>query len=145
MKKLVLLSSAAIILVVLGLFAVTIDNQARAVLSTDKRDKGVVGKIPGEAFKVETTFTNTGQGAGEWIINVAFEGEKWTWEGTVQTLTLKPSKSKTLQWTGTVPSDAPRDSTARLVVYYDDSFEALDWWIHVTPAAHLSITSSTVR
>lgn len=143
MKKLVLPASAAIVLVVLGLFAVTMDNQTLAVLSTDKRH-GVVDKIPGEAFTVGITFTNTGQDIGEWSINVAFEGEKWTWKGTDQTLILKPSKSKALQWTGTVPSDAPVKSTARLIVYYDDSFETLNWWIHVTPTAHLSITSSTV-
>jgi hypothetical protein len=145
MRKLVPLAFVAIAVVAIGLFAITIDDQASAILYTDKKLGGIVDKAPDEAFTVEITFTNTGKDTGDWSINVAFEGEKWTWEGMAQSLTLKPSKSKTLQWTGNVPSDAPRDSTARLVVYYGDSFEVLEWWIHVTCRAHLSITSSTVR
>ena len=52
---------------------------------------------------------------------------------------------RTLTWGGTVQANASVGSVARLVVYYNDSFQALDWWIHVVPGAELSITSSTVR
>jgi hypothetical protein len=34
---------------------------------------------------------------------------------------------------------------ARLIVYYDNSFVPLDWWIHVVPSAELAITSSTLE
>jgi hypothetical protein len=60
-------------------------------------------------------------------------------------LTLEPCHTKTSTWNGTVPEDAPIDSMARLIVYYDDSFEPLDWWIHVIDGAELTITSSTVE
>jgi hypothetical protein len=30
-------------------------------------------------------------------------------------------------------------------VYYDDSFKALNWWIHVVPGAELTIKSSSVE
>jgi hypothetical protein len=106
---------------------------------------GVVDKIPGGAFVVEISFKNTGATNGTWSVNVAFEGEKWSWVGTAQTLKLKPSDKKTLTWNGTVPEDAPIDSVARLIVYYGNSFVPLDWWVHVVPAAELTITSSTVR
>jgi hypothetical protein len=94
---------------------------------------------------VKITFKNTGKTEGTWSVNIAFEGEKWTWNGTSQTLTLKPCKTKTLTWNGSVPSDAPIDSVARLIVYYDNSFVPLDWWIHVVPGAELTITSSTLE
>jgi hypothetical protein len=106
---------------------------------------GVVDKTPCESFTVKITFKNTGTTEGSWSVNIAFEGEKWTWTGTPQSLTLKPSKTKTLTWNGTVPSDASIDSVARLIVYYDNSFVPLDWWIHVVPGAELAITSSTVE
>jgi hypothetical protein len=44
-----------------------------------------------------------------------------------------------LTWEGTVPANASVGSVARRVVYYNDSFQALDWWIHVAPGAGLSI------
>jgi hypothetical protein len=62
-----------------------------------------------------------------------------------QTLTLKPCKTKTLTWNASVPCDAPIDSVARLIVYYDNSLVPLDWWIHVVPGAELTITSSVVE
>jgi len=105
---------------------------------------GVVDKAPGADFLVEIGFKNTGATDGTWTAQVSFEGEKWGWNGTRQTLTLKPDGKTTLTWNGTVPADAPIDSVARLIVYYDDSFVALNWWIHVVPAAELAITSSTV-
>jgi hypothetical protein len=106
---------------------------------------GVVDKIPGSAFAVEIAFKNTGATDGTWSVNIVFEGEKWSWVGTAQTLKLKPYDKKTLTWNGTVPENAPIDSMARLVLYYGDSFVSLEWWIHVVPAAELAITSSTVR
>ena len=65
--------------------------------------------------------------------------------GTPQTLTLKSCKTKTLTWNGDVPCDAPVDSVARLIVYYNDSFVPLDWWVHVISGAELTITSSSVE
>jgi len=106
---------------------------------------GVVDKAPGDAFIVEIAFKNTGTTDGSWSLNIAFEGEKWNWSGTSQNMTLKPNHSKTLTWNGTVPASALIDSVARLIVYYDDSYKPLDWWIHVVPGAELTITSSTVK
>ena len=65
--------------------------------------------------------------------------------GNSQYLELEPSEEETLKWTGTVPTDAPIDTVARLVVYYEDSFKALNWWIHVVPGAELTIKSSCVK
>lgn len=106
---------------------------------------GVVDKVPGGVFTVEIGFKNVGSTQGVWSVNVAFEGEKWTWKGTAQTLTLEPDHKKTLTWNGTVPADAPGGSVARLVAYYGDSCMLLDWWIHVVPAVELTIISSAVR
>jgi hypothetical protein len=106
---------------------------------------GVVDKAPNGAFTVEIAFKNTGTTDGSWSVNVAFEGEKWNWNGTPQNITLRPNHSKTLTWNGTVPANAPIDSVARLIVYYGDSYKPLDWWIHVVPCAELTITSSTVK
>ena len=112
---------------------------------TCSSDDGVVDKAAGNAYTVKITFKNTGQSAGNWSINITFEGDSWSQAGTAMNLTLRSGASKTLTWTGNVPADAPVDSTARLVVYYNDSFKALDWWIHVVPGAELSITSSSVE
>lgn len=108
-------------------------------------DSRVVDKIPGEAFKAEIRFRNSGETSGTWSVNIAFESEAWTWCGTPEILTLKPNRRKTLTWTGNVPEDAPVGSVARLIVYYNDSFVALDWWICVTTGAELTIASSTVE
>jgi len=106
---------------------------------------GVVDKAPGGSFVVEIAFKNTGATEGTWSVSAAFEGEKWIWSGTAQNLTLKPSSTKTLTWTGNVPLNASIDTVARLITYYDDSYKSLNWWIHVVPSAELSITSSTVK
>jgi hypothetical protein len=105
----------------------------------------VVDKTPYAALTVKITFENTGTSNGSWSVNIAFEGNSWSWKGTPQTLTLAPGNTKTLVWNGAVPGNAPINSMARLVVYYDDSFEPLDWWIHVVSSAELTITSSTVE
>jgi len=129
-------------IVILGFSSVGLDNQSLTCLACSG---GVVDKTPGEDFAVEIKFKNTGKAEGTWPVSIAFEGEAWTWSGTPKTLTLKPCHKKTLTWTGDVPEDAPIDSVARLVVYYDDSFEPLSWWIHVIDGAELAITSSTVE
>jgi hypothetical protein len=108
-------------------------------------EKGIVDKAPCETFTVTISFKNTGSTEGTWSVNIAFEGEKWTWNGTAKIVALKPNKTKTLTWNGTVPCSAPVDSTSRLIVYYNNSFTRLDWWIHVVSAAELTITSSTVK
>lgn len=109
------------------------------------QQSGVVDKAPGEEFTVKITFRNTGKTVGSWNINIAFEGENWSWAGVAQHLTLKPHHKGTLTWKGEVPENAPARSIARLIVYFNGKFVRLDWWIHVTEAAELSIVSSTVK
>jgi hypothetical protein len=82
---------------------------------------------------------------GNWSVNIAFEDEVWSQTGTAQNLVLNPGETETLTWTAVVPANATVDSVARLVVYYNDSFKALNWWIHVVPGAELSIRSSSVE
>lgn len=142
-RKYVSLSLAAAVLVLLvGASAIGREGQT---LACDPCNGGVVDKAPGQAFMVEIKFKNTGSAEGTWAVNIAFEGEKWIWKGTAQNLTLRPCNAKTLTWNGTVPADAPIDSMARLVAYYNDSYTALNWWIHVVPDAELTIASSTVK
>ena len=145
MKKQFLAAMAIIALVlIIGFSPAISNNQSLAELMCNGNEGGIVDKAQTAEFAVEIGFKNTGRGTGEWSVNVAFEGEKWSWTGTQQSLRLTPSSNKTLSWDGTVPESAPIDSVARLVVYYDGSFQALDWWIHVVPGAHLMITSSSV-
>jgi hypothetical protein len=143
MKKLAILALAvATLIIVAGLSSAGSSN---SLTVCEPPCKGVVDKRPKENFVVEITFKNTGTDDGTWSVNTAFEGEKWTWTGKAKELTLDSNDKKTLTWEGTVPANASVGSVARLVVYYNDSFQALDWWIHVVPGAELSITSSTVR
>ena len=143
MKRFVLLSLVvATLIIVAGFSTAGLSNQS---LACSACGGGVVDKAPCEAFTVQITFKNTGKTEGTWSVNIAFEGEAWTWSGAPQTLTLKSCRAKTLTWNGSVPCDAPVDSVARLIVYYDDSFTPLNWWVHVVPGAELSITSSTVE
>lgn len=76
---------------------------------------------------------------------MAFEGDFWIWEGVPKNLVLPSGASETLTWQGIVPEDARVDSVARLVVYYDDHFKSLSWWLHVVSSAELDITSSSVK
>lgn len=143
MKKSIVLAFAVTALIMMtGISSVGSNNSLSAYLPSCS---GVVDKKPKENFVVEITFKNTGTTEDTWSVNIAFEGEKWTWTGTAQKLTLGSCDRKTLTWEGTVPADASVGSVARLVVYYNDSFQALDWWIRVVPGAELSITSSIVR
>jgi len=105
----------------------------------------IVDKRQGEAFTVKVAFKNTGDTTGTWKVNVSFESESnWSWQGTPQALTLKPDKTASITWTGSVSENASVGSTARLIVYFDDKFVAQNWWIHVLPGAELKIVSSEV-
>jgi hypothetical protein len=143
MRRFAMLWFVAAFLIVMANFSeVGVGHQLSCCLPPSS---GVVDKAPSDAFVAEITFKNTGTGKGTWSVNVVFEGELWSWTGTPQNLTLGSKSLKTLKWNGSVPRDAPIESTARLIVYYDDSFVVLDWWIHVVSAAQLAITSSVVR
>ncbi|MGQ9641248.1 MAG: hypothetical protein ACUVUF_03880 [Candidatus Bathycorpusculaceae bacterium] len=143
-RRLIMFALAVTMLIFMVAFASFGSNgQQLACLACD--ESGVVDKTPCEAFVVKISFKNTGRNIGTWSVNVAFEGELWTWSGTPQNLTLQPNQKKTLAWNGTVPCDATVGSIARLIVYYNDSFKALNWWIHVVPNAELTITTSTVK
>jgi len=144
-KRYALLSLVIATLIVTVGFLAVCSNPAQSLTCFACGGGGVVDKTPCESFIVKITFKNTGKTEGTWSVNIAFEGEKWTWTGTPQSLTLKPGKTETFTWSGTVPCDAPTDSVARLIVYYNDSFVPLDWWIHVIPGAELTIASSSVE
>ncbi|MEM3577123.1 MAG: hypothetical protein QXX51_01530 [Candidatus Bathyarchaeia archaeon] len=137
--------SIAIAISLLTISFSTIHSEETRWLCFACEDGGVIDKTPCEAFTVQITFKNTGKCEGAWSVNIAFEGETWSWSGAPQTLTLKPHKTKTLTWNGSVPCDAPINSIARLIVYYNDSFTPLNWWIYVVSGAELTVTSSQVR
>ena len=142
-RKTVLLSlSIATLVFLMVFFALGEESRSLSCLACDI---GVVDKKSGENFDVEITFKNTGKTEGTWSVNIAVEDEAWTWCGTPKTLTLKSCHKETLTWNGNVLEDAPIDSMTRLIVYYGDSFEPLNWWIHVIDGAELTITSSTVE
>ncbi len=105
---------------------------------------GIVDKKPSEAFTVRIAFKNKGTTEGTWRVAVTFEGNSWTWESEEKLLTLRAGEKKALVWEGQVPEDAPIDSIARLIVYYNGEFVALNWWIHVVPGAELCIMDSRV-
>lgn len=141
-KKFILLVFSAVLLIAIVNLSFT--NATDALEVTEKR-KEVVEKVQGEAFTVEIGFKNIGKNEGKWNINIVFEGDTWSQEGNSQEIELKPNEGKTLSWTGTIPDDAPINTLARLVIYYEDSFKVLNWWILVVPGAELSITSSCVK
>jgi len=142
-------SKHAMLIVTIAMMALVALNFALAGaaenMTISAQDKGVVGKTRGAAFTVTITFQNTGSTDGSWTVNVVFEGDSWNWKGTDKTLTLSANEQKTLTWNGAVPTNAAINSIARLVVYYNGSFKALDWWIQVVPNAVLSIQSSSVQ
>jgi hypothetical protein len=143
-KKYALLALVAVLVVVAVSFSVT-DTGNSALAFVSNCQDGVVDKAAGDDFTVTITFKNTGKTEGTWSVNIAFEDETWSQVGTPQNLTLEPGETKTLTWNGVVPANATVGSVARLVVYYDDGFKALNWWIHVVPGAELTIKSSTVE
>ncbi|MGB9841470.1 MAG: hypothetical protein ACPLKZ_01970 [Candidatus Bathyarchaeales archaeon] len=142
-KKYVLAAFIAVLLAVAAHLAIT-DRSSALTLANNYGDT-VVNKIPGAPYKVSITFKNTGTTEGSWVVNIALEGDTWSQAGTPKTLHLQPGETATLTWNGTVPANAPVDSVARLIVYYDDSFKALNWWIRIVSAAKLSIHSSSLE
>jgi len=142
-KKYALLFLIAVLVFVVVNLSVTDVNSSLTVACN--QEDGVVDKAAGEAFTVKITFKNIGKAEGNWSVNIAFEDASWSQVGTPQNLVLQPGKTATLIWNGIVPANATVNSMARLVVYYDDSFKALNWWIRVVPGAELCIKSSTVE
>ena len=134
----------AMLVITLG-FSCPILNEDKPLTCVACGNRKVIQKNISETFTVTLSFKNTGANEGSWSVNVAFEGEAWIWSGAPQNLTLKHCHTKTLTWNGRVPEDAPLDSISRLVVYYDNSFETLNFWIHVVEGAELEITSATVK
>ena len=141
-KKFVIMVFSALLLLVLVNLSFT---NANDVLEVQENTQKVVEKTPGEEFLVDIEFKNIGKNRGSWNINIAFEGDFWFQDGISQNIELDPNEEKKLSWIGTIPNDAPIDTLARLVVYYEDNFIALNWWIHVVPGAELAITSSCVK
>jgi hypothetical protein len=142
-KKYALVFLVAVLAVVIINFSVS--DTGSSLVFAHNQDCSTVYKAAGDAFTVKITFKNTGKTEGTWSVNIAFEDSDWTQVGTPQNLTLMPGQTETLTWNGVVPANATVGSVARLVVYYDDSFKALNWWIHVVPGAELSIKSSLVE
>jgi hypothetical protein len=142
-KKYALLFLVAVLLVVAVNFSVS--ESSNSLVFANYQKDGIVDKAAGDAFTVKITFKNTGKTEGNWSLNIAFEDSVWSQVGTAQNLMLDPGETETLTWNGMVPANAPVGSMARLVVYYDDSFKALNWWIHVVPGAELTIKSSSVE
>jgi hypothetical protein len=143
-KKYALLLLVAVLLVFAFNFSVS-DTGTLVFAHDQQNGDGVVNKAAGDEFTVKITFKNTGSAEGNWSVNIAFEDEVWSQTGVAQNLVLNPGETETLTWTGAVPANATVDSVARLVVYYNDSFKALNWWIHVVPGAELFIKSSSVE
>ena len=144
-KKYALLFLVALLIVFAFNFSVS-DTGTSLVFAHDQQNgDGVVNKAAGDEFTVKITFKNTGSTEGNWSVNIAFEDEVWSQTGIAQNLVLNPGETETLTWTGAVPANATVDSVARLVVYYNDSFKTLNWWIHVVPGAELFIKSSSVE
>ena len=144
-KKYALLFLVALLIVFVFNFSLS-DTGTSLVFAHDQQNgDGVVNKAAGDEFTVKITFKNTGSAKGNWSVNIAFEDEVWSQTGIAQNLVLNPGETETLTWTGAVPANATVDSVARLVVYYNDSFKTLNWWIHVVPGAELFIKSSSVE
>jgi hypothetical protein len=141
-KYAILILSALLIFVVIS---TSVNDSVNSLVLSASQKEGFVNKAPGDPFTVEIEFQNTGKTEGDWSINIEFEGKSWSQSGIAQNLQLEPGKKETLTWNGFVPADAHPGSVARLVVYYDDSYKALDWWIQVTPNAELTIKSSSVE
>ena len=142
-KRYGVLLLVAVLAVVIVNFSVS--DTGDSLVFAYNQDCSTVDKAAGDAFTVKITFKNTGKTEGTWSVNIAFEDSSWSQVGTPQNLTLAPGETETLVWEGVVPANATVDSVARLVVYYNDSFKALNWWIHVVPGAELSIKSSIVE
>ncbi len=146
MKARVLAVAIAILLVLTTIGAVFLFKPTRATPSLDVETAcgGVVDKKPGESFIVKISFKNKGTIEGTWEVAVTFEGEEWYWQGEKKAFALRQSESRILRWEGKVPDTASEGSIARLIVYYDNEFMPLKWWIHVVGYADLCIVCSNV-
>jgi hypothetical protein len=142
-KRYAVLFLVAVLVVVAVTFSVT-DTSSSLTFATNQNES-IVKKAAGDAFTVKITFKNTGKTGGSWSVNIAFEDKSWVQVGAPQNLTLEAGETETLTWNGVVPANATVGSVARLVVYFDDSFKALNWWIQVVPGAELTIKSSSVE
>lgn len=140
-KKYALLCLVVILAVAMASFSLT---QATDNIVFTSNNSGTVNKEKGETFTVKLNVKNTGEDKGEFSISVTFEADSWTWKGTQKTITLNDGETKQLTWDGKVPENAAAGSVARLIVYYGDSYKALDWWICVSSNSELSIISSQV-
>jgi hypothetical protein len=145
-KKKSTLTATIIILALLTTLSITclFKPSKGASLDFDVLCSGTVDKKPGESFTVKITFKNKGTTEGTWNTTVAFEGDYWIWKGEKKELALAPGEKETLKWEGNVPANAELDSIARLIVYYDGDYVALNWWIHVISGAELCIVDSKV-
>ncbi len=142
-KKYALLLLVA--LLVAGIVNISVSDTGDSLVLAHNQQDCVVDKAAGDDFTVKITFQNIGKTEGTWSTNIAFEAEFWSQVGAPQNLTLDPGQTKTLTWNGVVPAEATVGSMARLVVYYNDSFRALNRWIHVVPGAELTIKSSSIE
>ena len=142
-KKYALLFLVVVLVVVIVSFSVS--DTGSSLVFAQNQENCVVDKAAGDDFTVKITFQNTGETEGTWSVNIAFEDSSWSQVGTAQNLTLTPDQTETLTWNSFVPANATVGSVARLVVYYDDSFQALNWWLHVVPCAELTIKSSLLE
>ena len=142
-KKNALLFLVAVLAVIFISFSLSATGDY--LIFAHNQDHSIVDKVAGDAFIVEISFKNTGKTTGIWSINIAFESSAWSQIGIPKNLTLTPGQTETLKWDGVVPDNATAGSVARLVVYYNDSYKALNWWIHVVPGAELTIKSSIVE
>jgi uncharacterized membrane protein len=140
-KKYALLCLVIALAVAMASFSLT---QATDNISFTSSNSGTINKDKGDSFTVKLNVKNTGEDKGEFSISVTFEAEAWTWKGTQKTVTLNAGETKQLTWEGKVPNNAASGSVARLIVYYGDSYKALDWWICVSSNSELSIISSHV-
>jgi hypothetical protein len=142
-KRYGLLLLFAVLTVVIVYFAIS--DTGGSLVFAHHHDSNTIEKAIGNDFRVKIQFKNTGKSEGTWNVNIAFEDSSWPKVGIPQNLTLTPGQTETLVWEGIVPEEATIGSVARLVVYYNDSFKALNWWIHVVPGAELTIKSSIVE
>lgn len=123
----------------------SVSGESNSLVFASTQQNCVVDKAAGDDFTVKITFKNTGETEGFWSVNITFKDEAWSQGQNPQFLILNPGETETLTWDGIVPHTAKVGSMARLVVYYNDSLKALNWWIHVVSGAALTVKSSSVE
>ena len=105
---------------------------ANCGVDISRNETGVLAKSRGEDFTVSITFQNTRKDEDISTVNVVFEVATWSWKGKQKILALDENEKETLVWKGSVPANAEKNSIARLVIYYGDSFKRLDRWIRLS-------------